>query len=178
MYCYIDQVKQAPFVSDEAWSELDPSTARLTSLSRRVLFSAAVLAVLLVTAVVFVSNSGLIRPDLSTPTSSGGADSATRKFDQTAEIHNDGRFTANLDTISSAAPGVELVSMPEAGATIRPGHSITIHVTYRVVDCSVVRRGDTAPVHLHFHHWWGTTTVRVLADGGLGMAWLSCGHRP
>lgn len=178
MSCYIDQMKQAPCVSDEVWSQLDPSAARLTSLSRRVLFSGAVLVILLITAVVFASSSGLIRPDLSSPTSSSGADSATRKFDQTAEIHNDGWFAAHVDAISSAAPGVDVVSVTGAGATIRPGHSITIHVTYRVVDCGVARRGAAAPVHLHFHHWWGTTTVTLLSDGGPGMAWLACGHQP
>ncbi|MEO9138440.1 MAG: hypothetical protein ABI345_05175, partial [Jatrophihabitans sp.] len=98
-------MKQAVWVRDDVWSQLDPSAARLTSLSRRVLFSGAVLVILLITAVVFASSSGLIRPDLSSPIGGGSADSATRQFDQSAEIRNDGWFDAHLDAISSAAPG-------------------------------------------------------------------------
>lgn len=176
---HIQARKRPQWVSDEVWSQLDPTAGTLSRGQRRraVMVAAAVVTVL--TAGFAVDRSGVVRAhvDYSADSGNSGEASPTSKFfDRQVPVRNTGWTTVRVTGVGKDGPGLRLVRpgdtagfpknwAPLPGATavpfdLHPGQTAIVHVTYQVTDCTAVPSGSF-PLTLRVDRPWGTQTIDV-----------------
>jgi|GEM_PF-6926162 len=178
MSCYIDQMATRELLPDDVWTQLRPADARLTKLSYGRLRLLGALVVLAATCAALAEVSGFLMPQLTESTSTASAEFSTHVITQTIEFRNDGWFTEHIARIDTAGPGLQLTGQ-RGDLVIGSGKSAVLEVTYRVTDCSVIRRDQPAPALLRLRRPWGYRTVTLQGMGMPtgGAVWTAC-HGP
>lgn len=166
----------SPFLSDEVWNQLDPTSARVPTRARlralRWIIPAAVAGLLALAALA----SGLLIHKISiTQTTATGTD---RSCTETATVSNNGWFDERIDAVTFHLTGSGLRIVRPLPTTIPSGASATMTLHFAGPYCAKLfsfdptqHRSETssAPViQLTLHRWWGESSysLPVVANQG------------
>ena len=170
------------WVSDETWSQLDPSGARLTRRERVFVGVVAVVGVLLLALGVAAGRAGLISPRIEAHTDTLSVTPGVRHYTESYLLDTNGTFDERLVSVTTTDPGIRIDVLTRLPLTIPSNGMRVLPLRIAITDCSKAR--DTAITHvLRVHrygylsaaNWISRPVVKLLLSAAKG-DFAACGY--
>lgn len=159
-------VPRTPWVADEVWAQLDPGAGRLGPRARRALIATILAVLLVITGLVVLKLSGLVRPRVGAWASEVSIDAARHSATITLQLGSGDWVDDPVTAVTPGSPGIAVVSATHPVVPARGDATVTVRL---LLDCARVRPG-TPVFTLWLHRPWGERPVRVWAPATPGSA--------